>query len=111
MGSLLGPWRINPGDLPTWRKLLMACLVGIWLFLGSSHLFKELDIYSSAPQTPVVETRQSYPVRVNHGYLRYVTKKEAEDWAFASTTTGPIIGVLAVTMLLLLATSGNMRSS
>lgn len=64
------------GDLPVWRKLLLSCCVGVWCFFGIKHFSQEIDIYASAPQTPVTETKQLYPVHVNHGYLRYVTKDD-----------------------------------
>jgi hypothetical protein len=92
------------GDLPVWRKRLLACCVGVWCLFGGRHFSQEADIYTSAPQTPVIKTKQLYPVHVNHGYLRYVTKHEAEKWEFSNSTTGPIIGATAVTMLLLLGT-------
>jgi hypothetical protein len=75
------------------------------------HFSKEADIYRSAPETPLIKTKQVYPVHVNHGYLRYVTKEEAEAWEFSNSTTGPIIGVTALTMLLLLGTFRYPRSS
>jgi hypothetical protein len=98
-------------DLPLWRKLLIVSIIGLWLFLGIRHLSKEADIYVSAPHAPVIETKQVYPVHVNHGYLRYVTKREAENWGFLSTTTGPIVGVLALTMALVLVTVRYPRAS
>ena len=101
----------NLGDLPVWRKLALLCCIGLWSFLGILHFSKEADIYASAPDTPVVKTKQVYPVKVNHGYLRYVTKQEAEQWEFSNSTTGPIIGVSALTMLLLLGTFRYPRSS
>lgn len=99
------------GDLPVWRKLLLGCIVGLWLLLGNRHVSKAADIYVSAPHTPVVETKQVYPVHVKGGYLRYVTKRDAEEWEYLNTTTGPIIGVLALTMGLLLVFPSNPRTS
>jgi hypothetical protein len=78
------------GDLPLWRKLLLLCCAGLWLLLGIGHLSKEADIYASAPHTPVTQTKHVYPVCVNHGYWRYLTKKEAEDWEFWNTTLPPL---------------------
>ncbi len=89
----------------------MLCCAGVWIFFGMRHFSQEADIYASAPNAPVVETKQVYPVHVNHGYVRYVTKERAEEWAFLSRTTGPIIGATAVTMLLLIASFRNPRSS
>jgi len=99
------------GDLPVWRELLLSCCVGVWSFFGVRHFFQEVDIYTSAPQTPVIKTKQLYPVHVNHGYLRYVTKEEAEKWEYSNSTTGPIIGATALTMLLLLGTFRYPRSN
>ena len=101
----------NPGDLPVWRKVVLLCCAGVWMFLGIRHFSLEADIYASAPNDPVIQTKQVYPVHVNHGYLRYVTKEQAEQWAFSSRTTGPIIGVTALTMLLFIAGFRSRRSS
>ena len=101
----------NLADLPVWRRLVLLCCVGLWSFFGLRHFSQEADIYASAPETPVVKTKQVYPVRVNHGYLRYVTKQEADEWEFSNNTTGPIIGVTALTILLLLGTFRYPRSS
>jgi hypothetical protein len=101
----------NPGDLPAWRKVVLLCCAGVWMFLGLRQFSLEADIYTSAPDGPIIQTKQVYPVHVNHGYLRYVTKEQAEEWAFSSRTTGPIIGVTALTMLLLIAGFGSPRSS
>jgi hypothetical protein len=98
------------GDLPLWRKLLLGCIVGLWVLLGNRHVSKAFDIYASAPHNPVPETKQVYPVHVEGGYLRYVTKKDAEEWEYLKTTTGSIIGVLALTMGLLLVLPCNPRS-
>jgi hypothetical protein len=99
------------GHLPLWRQLALLCCVVIWAFFGIRHFSMEADIYASAPQTPVIKTKQVYPVRVNHGYHRYVTKKEAVSWEFSNSTTGPIIGATALTMFLLVVTFRAPRSS
>ncbi len=92
------------GDLPVWRKILLMCCVGLWFFLGIRHFNQRAEIYASAPTSPVTKTKQVFPVYVNHGYLRYVTKEQAERWRFLEDTTGPVIGASAVTMLLLIGT-------
>jgi len=83
----------------------------VWMFFGILQFSLEAQIYASAPNAPVIQTKQVYPVHVNHGYLRYVTKEQAEEWAFSSRTTGPIIGATALTMLLLIAAFRSPRSS
>jgi hypothetical protein len=93
----------NPGDLLVWRRMALICCAGVWIFFGMRQFSLEADIYTSAPNAPIIQTKQVYPVHVNHGYLRYVTKEQAEKWAFSSRTTGPIIGATALTMLLLIA--------
>jgi hypothetical protein len=98
------------GDLPLWRKLLLGCIIGLWALFGNRHVSKAADIYVSAPHTPVVETKQVYPVHVEGGYLRYVTRRDAEEWEYLNTTTGDIIGVLALTMALLLLFPINPRT-
>jgi hypothetical protein len=67
-------------DLPMWRKILLACAIGSFFFFGGKLFNKEADIYISAPSVPVAKTKQVYPVLVNHGYVRYLTRKEADDW-------------------------------
>lgn len=99
------------GDLPAWRKLLLLCAALVWFSLGMWHLSTEADIYASAPQAPEIATRQVYPVHVNHGYLLYVTKEEAAQWAFLNRTTGPVIGISALTMFFLIVTFHYPRSS
>ena len=41
--------------------------------------------------TPVIKTKQLYPVHVNHGYLRYVTKEEAEKWEYSIAPQVPLL--------------------
>src|ERR1700740_223050 len=91
----------STGDLPLWRHVLLLCCVGTWVIFGSRHFWKEIEIYPSTPHTQVANTKQVYPVPVNHGYLRYMTKEEAEAWEFSNSTTGPIfIGAAALAMRL-----------
>lgn len=99
------------GDLPAWRKVLLLCCVAVWFSLGVRHLSKEAEIYASAPKAPVIATKQVYSVRVNHGYVRYVTKEEAAHWEFLNRTTGPVIGISALTMFFLILTFRYPRSS
>jgi hypothetical protein len=74
------------GDLPVWRKLGLFCCVGLWSFLGIRHFSEEANIYASAPEAPIAKTKQVYPVHVNRGYLRYVTKEKAQEWEFRRST-------------------------
>jgi hypothetical protein len=91
-------------DLPLWRKILLACAIGTFFFFGYRLFNKEADIYVSAPSTPVAGTRQVYPVLVNHGYVRYLTQKEADDLDFWRKVTPAIIAPSLAVAGLLVAT-------
>jgi len=91
-------------ELPVWRKLLIALAIGLFFLLGYTLFSKEAEIYASAPGTPIAATRQVSPVRVNHGYLRYVTPEAAESLAHWREATGPSVGALALVVGALLLT-------
>jgi hypothetical protein len=97
-------------DLPIWRKILLACAIGSFVFFGYRLFDKEADVYVSAPSVPVAETKQVYPVHVNHGYVRYLTQKEADDLDFWRKVTPAIIAPSLAAAVLLLATYRNRRS-
>jgi hypothetical protein len=100
--------RYDFSELPIWRKIVsvgaaVAALV-IGATLGASLPSKTIEIYHDAPSAPVTATRQIYPVHVEGGYLRYVTKEQAEELDFLQRTTGPSIGASLVTAALVLLT-------
>lgn len=63
---------------PVWRKVLIGCFMVLFFIVGYQLFSEETDIYTTAPDIPVMETKQVVPVHVNHSNLRYVTEKEAE---------------------------------
>ncbi len=69
-------------DLPTWRKVVVVCGLGICLFVGWMAAAKEIEIYASAPTHSVAAKGQVYEVHVMHGSIRYVTLQEREDLVF-----------------------------
>ena len=87
-----------------WRKTLLACAVAVFFFFGYRLFDKEADIYASAPNVPVARTKQVYPVHVNHGYVRYLTQKEADDLDFWRKVTPAIVAPSLAVAGLLLAT-------
>jgi len=72
----------------------------LFFIVGYQLFSEETDIYTTAPDIPVMETKQVVPVHVNHSNLRYVTKKEAEKLSYLGTT------VLTVVLTLLLGSVG-----
>ena len=86
-------------DLPVWRKVLIVSLFAMFFVEGYQPFGKEIDIYTTAPSKPVPETRQEVPVHVNHGYLRYVTEKAAEDYRWWNDMTPVFIGATILGMV------------
>jgi len=98
-------------DLQWWRKLLLACGLALWIYLGCAVLNKQADIYGSAPHAPVMATGQVYRVSVNHGAVRYVTEKEEREMYFWDDLAPVIILVLMASMFLVVWTFRYPRSS
>jgi len=96
-------------DLPIWRKILLACAIGSFFFFWYRLFDKEADIYVSAPSAPVASTKQVYPVLVNHGYVRYLTQKEADNLNFWRKITPAIVAPSLAVAGLLVATCRNRR--
>jgi hypothetical protein len=100
--------RYDFSELPRWRKILALCAGGaaiaLMIFIGPILPMKENGVYHSAPSAPAPARGQVYPVRVEGGYLRYVTREQAENLDFLKRTTGPSIGAFLVTAALVLLT-------
>jgi len=79
--------------LPAWRKVLIVLLFALFFVVGYPSFGKKIDIYTTAPSKPVLETRQVVPIHVN-GYLRYVTEKEAEDYRYWYAMTPTFLGAI-----------------
>ncbi len=69
--------------LPLWRKVLIFCGIGFFVFVGVNLTYLDLTIYGWAPDHAVPATGQVYPVSVNHGYLRYVTLQQFQNFDLA----------------------------
>jgi hypothetical protein len=113
MGGIPTLWggRYEFSELPLWRKVSIVLAVGLFFFLGYTLFSKEAEIYASASEAPVAATRQVSPVRVNHGYVRYVTHETAENIGSWRQATGPSVGALALVVgALLLTYRGGDRS-
>jgi hypothetical protein len=94
MGSF-STQRFEWWDLPLWRKAVIVGAAILFFVSGSMPFDKESNIYVSAPGQPNTATRQIYPVHVNHGYLRYVSKEEAESLA-KWRSIGPALVAIAL---------------
>ena len=74
-------------------------------FIVGYQLFsEETDIYTTAPDIPVMETKQVVPVHVNHSNLRYVTEKEVEKLSYLRTTVPTVVLTLLLGSVGLLLT-------
>jgi len=71
---------------------------------GYQLFSEETDIYTTAPDIPVMETKQVVPVHVNHSNLRYVTEKEAEKLSYLRTTVPTVVLTLLLGSVGLLLT-------
>ena len=87
--------------LPIWRRVVLVCGLAFCLLVGAMTVDKEFDIYGADPDHPVQATGQVYPVHVNHGHLRYATKKEREDLNFWEIDMGSWVGVPALAFVFL----------
>jgi hypothetical protein len=72
----------------------------LWIFFGGRGFDREADIYASAPNHPVVSEGKICPVLVNHGYLRYVTEREASSLEFWRRISPSVVGLSALTMFM-----------
>jgi hypothetical protein len=99
-------WRENfeSEDLPAWRKVLIAFFFVLLFVVGYMPFAKNTDIYTTAPSRPMPETKQVIPVHVNHGYLRYVTEKEAQDLRYWDVVSPDLIGGLLLGIVALILT-------
>jgi hypothetical protein len=103
------PNQFDLENVPLWRKILLACAIGSFFFFGGKLFSKEADIYTSAPREPVASTKQVFPVLVNHGHVRYLAQKEADDLDFWRKVTPAIVASSLAAAGLALATRRNRR--
>jgi hypothetical protein len=75
-------FQVHWSDLPIWRKVVLICCLGPFLYLGYMDAYEHFKIYTSAPDVPTPTTGQIYPVHVMHRSLKYVTLKEREEVLF-----------------------------
>jgi len=93
--------RIEISNVPTWRKIVFFICVCITMFFGIIAFSKEAKIYASAVTAPNSKTAETYPVSVNHGYIRYLTSEEHDNLAFWRA----FVGVPLLLGLLVMVTS------
>ena len=91
-------------EFSAWRKVVIFGLVCLWFVLGVRLFNWEADIYVSAPHDPVAATKQTSPVYVNRGNLRFVTAQESVDLSFWRNATSTTIGISALTIVFLVLT-------
>ena len=89
---------------PVWRKVLIGCFMVLFFIVGYQLFSEETDIYTTAPDIPVMQTKQVVPVHVNHSNLRYVTEKEAEKLSYLRTTVPTVVLTLLLGSVGLLLT-------
>jgi hypothetical protein len=87
--------------LPLWRRIVIVCCLGLAIFVGVMTFGREMDIYGSAPDHPVVATGQTYQVHVNHGFVRYVTLLERDKLIFWESNIGNLAGAPVLAAFLL----------
>ena len=76
-----------------WRKAVSTSALVLFFLCGSVITFKELRIYKTAPDKPVEELQQLYPLHVMHGHVRYVTRQKEEDFVFWKEHVGSLVGI------------------
>ena len=52
---------------PVWRKVLIGCFMVLFFIVGYQLFSEETDIYTTAPDIPVMETKQVVPVHAFWG--------------------------------------------
>jgi hypothetical protein len=93
--------RIEISTVPAWRKIVLVVGFCATIFIGFMVFTKEQDIYASGARTPSSATAETYPISVNHGYIRYLTREENDRLTFWRA----FVGAPLLLGLLLLATS------
>jgi len=100
--SLVGMIReqVSFPELPLWRKVVIGLCLALAVFSAAMAFNKEIDIYGSAPDHPVAATGQTYPVKVNHGSLRYVTPTQSASLQFWEDSVAGLGGTAVLVALL-----------
>jgi hypothetical protein len=93
--------QIDISSVPDWRKIVLIVGVCATISIGFLVFTREQSIYASAARTPNSATAETSPVSVNHGSIRYLTRKKQDNLAFWRA----FVGVPLLPGLLLLATS------
>lgn len=92
-------------DLPTWKRLVFFAALGFVVLIGVLAIDKNLTIYGTAPDHPVPDKGQVYPVSVEHGNIRYVTASEKESVELWTQRAGSWAGAAILGAVLLWITS------
>jgi len=88
-------------SLPVWRKIVLVGGLGFCVLVGAMTVDKQLDIYGGAPDHAVPATGHIYAVHVNHGFLRYATKKQRDGLIFWEVQMGSWEGLPAIAAVFL----------
>jgi len=93
--------RIEISNVPAWRKIVLVVCFCLTMVIGVVVFTKEANVYASAARAPNSKTAETYPVAVNHGYIRYLTPEEHDNLAFWRA----FVGVPLLLGLLVMVTS------
>lgn len=89
--------RIDIAGVPAWRKVVLVIGVCATMFSGLLVFIKEQNVYASGAATPNSKTAETYPLSVNHGYIRYLTREEYDRLAFWRAFVGvPLLAGILV---------------
>jgi hypothetical protein len=89
--------RIEISKVPVWRKVFFVICFCVTMFVGLIAFTKEAGVYASGARTPSSKTAETYPVSVNHGYIRYLTREEHDNLAFWRAFVGmPLLAGILV---------------
>jgi hypothetical protein len=96
--------QVSFSNLPLWRKIAIGVCLALAVFVGAMTFNKEIDIYGSAPDHSVASTGRTYPLKVNHGSLRYLTADEYGRLDFWESTAESVAGAAMLVAFLLFVT-------
>ena|SRR5437868_10107188 len=60
------------------RQIFIVVLFAIFFVGIASSIYIHLDYAATMPTSPQPETGRIYSIKVNHGFVRFVTKKELD---------------------------------
>ena len=93
-------------DLPSWKRILFFCALAFSFIVTVGENSRRLTIYGTAPDHPMRETGQTYPVRYM-GSVRYVRASEKESVDLWAQRAGAWAGLAFLGAAVLWITSPN----